>query len=101
MIVIGTALAVQPVSSLVDTVRKDVPKVLINMTNTKESGYEFNDGEKYPLRLWLNGKCDEIVADLVEKCGWNEDFDKRIKKDSDILKAMENLKLDEETKADS
>jgi NAD-dependent SIR2 family protein deacetylase len=42
LIVIGTALAVSPFNHLVNTVG-DCPKVLFNMNNTKDSGYNFND----------------------------------------------------------
>jgi NAD-dependent SIR2 family protein deacetylase len=41
LIVIGTALAVQPFASIVDEVDDKVPKVLINMTTTP--GYDFDN----------------------------------------------------------
>jgi len=41
LIVIGTALAVQPFASIVDIIDDKVPKVLINMTTTH--GYDFDN----------------------------------------------------------
>lgn len=43
LIVIGTALAVQPFCSVVDLVKVKTPKVLINMQNTES--YDFDDKE--------------------------------------------------------
>jgi len=57
--VVGTALAVAPFNTVVDMIPSDVPKVLINMENTAPN-YDF-DSEKHPLRLFLEGKCDDIV----------------------------------------
>ena len=82
VIVIGTALAVAPVNMIVTDVKKDVPKVLINMTDTKEHGFPFQDTKGFPERLFYEGKCDEIVAEIVDSCGWQDDLKKRLTKDS-------------------
>lgn len=50
MIVMGTALAVAPFNHVVNFV--DCPQVLINLENTKASGYDFDDQEKRPHRLF-------------------------------------------------
>ena len=71
--VMGTALAVAPVNKLPQMIGPNVPKVLFNLTNTKETGgYDFE--EKTNSKLFVQGKCDETLAKLVEDCGWGEDF---------------------------
>ena len=42
LIVIGTSLQVRPFNSVVERVGNKVPKVLINMENTGEAGFDFN-----------------------------------------------------------
>lgn len=71
LIVLGTALAVGPFNSVVDQIPSTVPKVLINMHNTKEHGYDFVDK---PNRLFLEGKCDESILKLVKDCKWQDEF---------------------------
>ena len=78
VIVMSNALAVSPINSIVTLVGKDIPKVLINMTDTKEQGYPFNQLEDFPERLFYEGKCDEIVQEIVEACGWKDDLKKRL-----------------------
>lgn len=73
----GTALAVGPFNSIVDMVGPNIPKVLINMENTAYSGYDFEDAQKYPNRLLLKGKCDQVVTKLAKDCGWEEEFAER------------------------
>ena len=61
LIIMGTALAVQPFNQLPGSVSKKCPKVLMNMMNTKETGgYDFT--EKKQCKLFVCGKCDETVA---------------------------------------
>lgn len=79
MIVMGTGLAVSPFNQMVDTVKTECPKVLINMENTDYSGYDFKN-KMNPERLFLKGKCDDIVVKITKDCGWGEDFSKRIEK---------------------
>lgn len=42
LIVMGTSLQVSPFNNVVKTVGKKVPKVLINMENTVDAGYDFD-----------------------------------------------------------
>ena len=79
MIVMGTGLAVSPFNQMVDSVQTECPKVLINMENTDYSGYDFKS-KFNPERLFLKGKCDDIVVKIAKDCGWSEDFTKRIEK---------------------
>jgi NAD-dependent histone deacetylase SIR2 len=78
MIVMGTALAVGPFNSVVGKVK--CPAVLINLQNTAESGYEFDDAYEWPSRLWLEGKCDEVIREICEYCGWTDDLNQRVLK---------------------
>ena len=78
LIVVGTALAVGPFNSVVDAVG-DVPKVLINMENTAAQGYDFDDSKTYPNRLFIEGKCDEVVQKLLGDCEWTQDYEEMIK----------------------
>ena len=66
------------------------PQVLINLDNTAESGYEFDNYFEWPSRIWLNGKCDDIVRQICEYCGWIDDLNERI---------MKNCTKNEEEKA--
>jgi len=56
LIVIGTSLAVSPFNMCVYQVPEKCPKVLINMTNNEDNGFEFDDPEKFPERLLLKGR---------------------------------------------
>ena len=79
MIVMGTALAVAPFNTIVD--ESDCPKVLINLENTDKNGYDFDDNERFPERIFLQGKCDEIVYQIISEVGWTKD----------LMKLMPNL----------
>ena len=57
----GTALAVSPFNMLVNRVPQGCPKVLMNMNNTKDTG-GFDFTEKNTRKLFVEGKCDELVA---------------------------------------
>lgn len=99
MIVMGTGLAVGPFNQMVTTVKDECPKVLINLENTDYSGFDFVS--KYtPERLFLKGKCDDVVTKIVRDCGWIDEF-KDMTKDSknqvdpsvldELLKDMEQI----------
>lgn len=61
LIIMGTALAVAPFNMLHRRVPDGCLKVLMNMTNTKETGgIDFTEVGKN--KLFLQGKCDEVVA---------------------------------------
>jgi len=73
-IVIGTALAVSPFNSCVSAPKDGVPKLLWNLDNCKEHGFDFDDLKEFPGRLYMHGKCDDTVWQLCEDLGWTEDF---------------------------
>ena len=65
----GTALAVAPFNQLPGLIPKTCPKVLFNLDNTKDTGgYDFS--EKKVRKLFVQGKCDETVAQLCHDLGW-------------------------------
>ena len=79
VIVIGTGLAVEPFNKAalagVSAARgSEVPRVLINLENTKASGFDFDDAEKFPERLFLQSKCDDTVLNLCRELDWEEDL---------------------------
>lgn len=48
--IMGTALAVAPVNKLPQMLRPDIPKVLFNLNNTKETGgYDFEEKTNFKL----------------------------------------------------
>ena len=106
----GTALAVSPFNSIVTSIDKKCPKILINMENTKAHGYDF-ESDLYPERFLWKGKCDEVVEEISEYCGFQDELFKRAKyqkKESldkqidSITENMNQLKIDskEEEKED-
>jgi NAD-dependent SIR2 family protein deacetylase len=70
ILVIGTALAVSPFNNTLYMASDDCPKVLINMTNNREHGFDFDNLYHHPERLLLQGKCDEICAKIKKDVGW-------------------------------
>jgi len=60
------------------------PKALINMENTDYSGFEFDDQERYPNRILLKGKCDEVVHDICTQVGWIKDLEELMGKEFKI-----------------
>jgi NAD-dependent SIR2 family protein deacetylase len=76
MIVIGTGLAVSPFNSIVGKPDQDVPRVLINLENTVDNGFDFENLIDYPERLFLQGKCDEVIEKLITDIGSKKEFDK-------------------------
>lgn len=74
MIIIGTSLTLKPFNRTVEKAKKGCPKVLINLENTDFSGFDFEDLEKNPGRLFLKGNCDEIICKLMKDIGWSTQF---------------------------
>lgn len=59
----------------------EVPKVLINLTDNADHGFPFDDKKNFPERLFYQGKCDDVISEIVKSCGWEEDLNQRISKD--------------------
>ena len=47
-----------------------------------EHGFEFNNQEKYPRRLFIKGKCDDVVQEIAEYCGFSDELKKRSKNET-------------------
>lgn len=44
------------------------------MENTKETGgQDFTEQGRH--KLFVQGKCDETIRQLVADCGWNDEFE--------------------------
>ena len=74
LIVIGTSLKVAPFNQMVNIVGEAVPKVLINLEDTATAGYDFDEPEKHPERIFLKGKSQETIQKLAEDLGWIEEL---------------------------
>ena len=67
---------------------------------TKTERYDFDNRDYHPERIFLEGKCDDIVAKLCKDCGWEKEFKERITKcktqsADDLIKQMESLQIAE------
>ena len=92
-LIFGTSLADQPFESLADIGGDEVPKVLINVENTKKVGFDFDDMENHPERLWLQGKCDDVVKRIYNDAGWDRDiFDIKAENLARLKKEMKDEK---------
>lgn len=72
VIVIGSSLSVAPFNSILTFVPRNCPKVLINLTNNDMQGFDFCDQEMNPERLFLEGKCDDVVQKIIDDCEWQD-----------------------------
>ncbi|KAJ3360748.1 NAD-dependent protein deacetylase sirtuin-2 [Kappamyces sp. JEL0680] len=85
LIVMGTSLKVQPFASLIDKVREDVPRLLINMEEAgvydprfgNAGGFDFDGKSKQRFRrdAFFKGTCDDGVTELCRLMGWTKHFD--------------------------
>ena len=91
LIIIGSDLAVGPFNQIVKMISDDVSKVLINLENTKEAGFDFDNSEKYPNRIFLEGKCDDVVQELAEQCGWREELQRLMGRKFEESKNLEDI----------
>jgi NAD-dependent histone deacetylase SIR2 len=69
LIVIGTSLTVHPFAALVNMVKGQCPRVLINLDKVGGIGSGKND-------IVLLGKCDDTIRDLARELGWEDELDK-------------------------
>ena len=102
LIVLGTSLQVYPVASLVDLVKPNVPRVLINRDCVHRANYIgkvskgtfqiSTDGfwfgkkelDKHNYRdIFVQGDCDKIVQDICSSCGWLDELKQLSSKNND------------------
>ena len=72
MIIIGTAMAVFPFNNTIHQVDKDCPRVLMNLENISQNGYDFKDLLNHPERLLLEGRCQPTIQQLCKDVGWDK-----------------------------
>lgn len=61
VIVIGTSLKVAPVSDMADYLNHSIPHIYISLDPIKHISFD----------IQLLGKCDDVVAELCRRAGWN------------------------------
>lgn len=65
VIVIGTSLKVAPVSDVIPYVSMDIPQIYINL----------NPVTHFQFDIELLGNCDDVIAELCRRAGWNLQHD--------------------------
>ena len=84
LIVIGTSLKVSPFNKLVKKIKKDVPRILINMEKV-------GDFENNPRKndIFLQGDCDKTIEKIIKLLGWKNDLE-NTKKIMSTISSMKN-----------
>lgn len=101
LIIMGSSLMVQPFASLIDNVRSNCPRLLINKEKVGvqdrvsrimglKEGFSFDTRNSQGGRdvAWL-GDCDAGCQLLADKLGWGDSLRDLIKKDHERLDAEE------------
>ena len=89
LVVIGTSLQVQPFASLVDYVRPDVPRLLINREAVGPfdvSGRSKASSEGGGRDTFWQGDADEGVRILADELGWTEELERMFREGRGRLK---------------
>jgi NAD-dependent deacetylase sirtuin 2 len=101
----GTSLKVQPFSGLINMVKPDVPRVLINMEAVGDQvhkmgdffsmakGFDFN-GPENTRDIALLGDLQKTVKELVNAVGWEKEFAEQEAEAVSKLKAAKSEKKD-------
>ncbi len=76
VIIIGTSLKVQPFCLLPDTIKENVPRILINM----EKVGNFNRKND----LFIKGDCDKAIVEIIRLLGWEKKLLEKLQKDNNI-----------------
>lgn len=71
MIIMGTSLVVHPFASVVEMVKNNVPRLMINK-DAVEGLYRSND-------IFEQGDIDTVIPNLVQKLGWLDDLNSIMK----------------------
>ena len=89
LIVIGTSLQVHPFASLVNYVRPDVPRLLINREAVgpfEPSSHSKSNQKGGGRDTFWEGDADEGVRRLVDQLGWSEELEVMIREGRGRLK---------------
>jgi NAD-dependent deacetylase sirtuin 2 len=85
LIVMGTSLKVQPFGSIVNKVKDDCPRLLINNELVGDwIDYEEDPDSNY-RDVVIKGFCDESCMKLAKELGWDNDLKNLIEKDKQRL----------------
>ncbi|VDN05432.1 unnamed protein product [Thelazia callipaeda] len=94
LIIMGTSLVVQPFAGLLDAVKEEVPRLLINLTEVGRSIYSsyphsrsglcYGDEDNYRDVFW-RGTTDDGAWKLAELLGWKQELEQLIKKEWDKI----------------
>lgn len=91
LIIMGTSLVVQPFAGMVNEVRDEVPRLLINLTEAGRRGLRermmlgspgLNYGHKNNYRdVFWQGTCDDGAMKLAELLGWKKELNDLIERE--------------------
>lgn len=105
---IGTSLQVHPFAGLIDHVKINVPRLLINrepagVHHTRRSGFDFEWEHGRTRDALFLGSCDDGVEKLAKLLGWEKDLEKLYVEGNKKLKQIwdaEQLGKEAEEKAE-
>ncbi|MFH4975430.1 hypothetical protein AB6A40_002139 [Gnathostoma spinigerum] len=90
LIIMGTSLVVQPFASMVNEVKDDVPRLLINLTEAGKAsacerafgmpGLDYGSKSNYRDVFW-KGNCDDGCRKLAELLGWENELEKLMREE--------------------
>jgi len=83
LLVMGTSLVVYPFASLVNEVKENIPRLLLNKDpvavwkryEEDEFAREFNYRD-----VFFHGPCDQGVQELAKLLGWDKELEEMLKK---------------------
>ncbi|KXN82421.1 NAD-dependent protein deacetylase hst2-1 [Leucoagaricus sp. SymC.cos] len=90
LIVMGTSLTVYPFARLATLVNNDCPRVLVNLERV-------GDFASRPDDVLLLGKCDDMIRELCQELGWEDELD-RLWKETEASLEVDKDALGEEDK---
>lgn len=93
LIVIGTSLKVYPFSSLVDKVKDECPRLLINRDLVGDWELYADDPKSNYRDACFQGNCDDGCLKLAELLGWEKDLKNLIKKETETFETANKQKL--------
>ena len=70
----GTSLKVHPIAYLPKVVKESCPRVVVNLEDVNESGFDFEDEDNRDY--FYKGTIDQFALDLVNAIGpsWSEEL---------------------------
>jgi len=81
ILIMGTSLKVVPYEKLISLAKPSAKRVLINRELVGTNVLDFDGGKR---DLFLKGECDVIVKEIAKACGWDEELDKLVLKNTKL-----------------